>query len=149
MLQVSHINERIYSDSFHQSFKHSLINANELHLNETLLSSFTSVLPPKKPSSCNTARFYFMRTRTTNHFLSLKFGVPPSPKIEGREKPRVSFPSITDKQTKNPIDEQTIKKFDTSRVSSGKVHRFPCIASLLTESSGLRAAGSFLRGFRH
>ncbi|AIL13470.1 hypothetical protein IM40_08180 [Candidatus Paracaedimonas acanthamoebae] len=89
-----------------------------------------------------------MRTRTTNHFLSLKFGVPPSPKIEGREKLRVSLPSISDKETKDLIDEQTIKKFDTSRVSSGKVHCIPCIASLLTESSGLRAAGSFLKGFQ-
>lgn len=125
-------------------FKLSSLDTSRLYTDGNIARC--SQVPPQRESSS----FELSRLSHPQHRISRnKFGVPPSPKIEGREEPRVSLPSISDKATKDPIDEQTIKEFDTLRVSSSKVHRVPCIASLLIESSDLWAAGSFLRGFRH
>ncbi|AIL12600.1 hypothetical protein IM40_02175 [Candidatus Paracaedimonas acanthamoebae] len=60
-------------------------------------------------------RFEPIKAQTIlNQNSVIKFGVPPAPTIEGREKSKVSLPSIlynTYKQEKDSINEQTINKF--------------------------------------
>ncbi len=118
----------------------------------TYITRFKRVSPQREPSSFTLLGFSHLQMKTLGNKSKHKFGVPPSPKIEGREEPRVSLPSLSyaiDKETKDSTIEQTIKKFGMDSMPGGKEYTIPCEASLLTQSSGLRAAGSSLRGFWH
>lgn len=85
------------------------------------------------------------------HNSRIKFGVPPAPTVEGREKLTASFPSIFSiiyRKIKASINEKSLKKFGPRIVPSGEEQNVPCKASLLTQSSSLGAAGSSLREFK-
>ena len=98
-------------------------------------------------------RFEPIKAQTIlNQNSVIKFGVPPAPTVEGREEPRASLPSIlynTYKQEDDLINEQTINKFGMDAIPSDEEYLTSRKASLLTQSSGLQAAGSLLSGFRH
>lgn len=130
----------------------SLFSIKENFINKTVLPVCDLVLPPKKPSSFNAARLHSSRKKTLKSLSFQVYGVPPTPEIEGREESRASLPSIlynTYKQEKDSIDEQTAHKSGMHAMQSDEQYVSSHIASLLTKSSDLRAAGSFLRGFRH
>ncbi len=65
----------------------------------------------------------------------IRFGVPPAPTVEGREKLIASFLSIFSfmyKKIKAPINEKSLKKFGPRIMPIGEEHNVPCKASLLT-----------------
>ena len=143
----------VLSSSLISVDKHSLslIRTNNSFTDKIILLICYLVPPQRKSNSLELSRFSYPQQRTSKNNEN-KFGVPPTPTIEGREKLKALLPSISfirHREMKASLNARSIKKFGTPQVSNGEESNIPPVVSLLTQSSGLRAAGSSLRGFWH